>query len=50
MIEQPEIELTVLGRVASQCYYPVGVIEGQIERLPIATSLNEPNAQGKVLV
>ena len=46
----PESEKTILCRVTSRNYCPVGLVEALPEGVPLAASLNQPNDKGQVLV
>ena len=41
--------MAVPCRVTTKNFCPLGVIEGQTDGLPVATSLNRPGAQGRVV-
>ena len=43
-------EVAVRCRLATQNFCPLGIIEGRPKGSPLATSLNEPGADGNVLV
>ena len=49
LVVPPRTEMTVPCRVTTRNFCPLGVIEGQADGLPIATSLNRPGAHGKVV-
>ena len=46
----PESEKTILCRVTSHNYCPLGIVEALSEGIPIAASLNQPNQKGQILV
>ena len=46
----PETEMTVQCRVTAKMPCPIGLIEGRTDGLCLATSVNQPNSQGKVMV
>ena len=46
----PKSEAVVLCRVASKSYCPVGIVEALPGGVPLATSLNQPNEKGQLLV
>ena len=46
----PESEKTILCRVNSHNYCPLGVVEALPEGVPIAASLNQPDKRGQLLV
>ena len=45
----PWTEMTVPCRVTTRNFCPLGVIEGQTDGLPIATSLNRQGVRGKMV-
>ena len=47
---QPGTEASIVCRVTSRNYAPIGVIIGCKEDIPIAASLNKPDDKGKVIV
>ena len=46
----PESEKTILCKVTSRNYCPVGLVEALPEGVPLAASLNQPNDKGHLLV
>ena len=46
----PETEMTLQCRVTAREYCPVGLIEGKADGLCLATSVNRPDHQGRVMV
>ena len=46
----PETEMTLQCRVTAKEYCPVGLIEGKTDGLCLATSVNRPDHQGRVMV
>ena len=49
LVVPPRTEMAVPCRVTTRNFCPLGVIEGQTDGLPVATSLNRPGAHGKVV-
>ena len=49
LVVPPRTEMTVPCRVTTRNFCPLGVIEGQADGLPIATSLNRPGVHGKMV-
>ena len=49
LVVPPQTEMTVPCRVTTRNFCPVGVIEGQTDGLPVATSLNRPGVRGKMV-
>ena len=46
----PRSEKTILCRVTSRNFCPLGMVEALPEGVPVATSLNRPNQQGQLVV
>ena len=46
----PESEKTIMCRVTSRNYCPIGLVEALPEGVPLAASLNQPNEKGQLLV
>ena len=46
----PETEMTLQCRVTARMPCPIGLIEGRTDGLCLATSVNQPDPQGKVMV
>ena len=46
----PRSEVTLLCRVASKSYCPVGLVEPLPGGVPLATSLNQPDEKGRLIV
>ena len=46
----PRSEVTLLCRVASKSYCPVGMVEPLPGGVPLATSLNQPDEKGRLIV
>ena len=46
----PESEKTILCKVTSRNYCPMGLVEALPEGVPLAASLNAPNDKGQLLV
>ena len=46
----PETEMTLQCRVTAKMPCPIGLIEGRTDGLCLATSVNQPDSQGKVMV
>ena len=46
----PESEQTILCKVTSRNYCPMGIVEALPDGMPLAASLNKPNERGQLLV
>ena len=46
----PESEKTIMCRVTSRNFCPLGLVEALPEGVPLATSLNQPNEKGQLVV
>ena len=47
---QPGTEVSIVCRVAARSYPSLGMIERNAEHIPVAASVNAPDAKGRVMV